>query len=64
MKMMNVDDLSKMMKVSRIWIYKLCREKRIPWYRIESCIRFDPQEIQEWLEERKVEASGEDRRRG
>jgi len=54
MELITVEDVSKMMKVSRIWIYKLCREKKIPCYRIESCIRFDPGEIKEWLAERKV----------
>jgi len=54
MEMMTVNDVSTMLKVSKIWIYKLCREKRIPFYHIERCIRFDPGEIQEWLAEKKV----------
>jgi excisionase family DNA binding protein len=54
MEMITVDDVSKMLKVSKIWIYKLCREKRIPYYRIEACIRFDPGEIQEWVAKKRV----------
>ena len=54
MELITVNDVSKMMKVSRIWIYKLCREKRIPFYHIERCIRFDSEEIGEWLAKRKV----------
>ena len=49
---LTVDDLTKTLRVSRVWIYKLVREKRIPFYHIEKCIRFSPSEIQEWLKER------------
>jgi excisionase family DNA binding protein len=49
---LTVDDLIKTLRVSRVWIYKLVREKRIPFYHIEKCIRFSPSEIQEWLKER------------
>lgn len=49
---LTVDDLSHTLKVSRVWIYKLVREKRIPFYHIEKCVRFAPSEIQEWLNQR------------
>jgi excisionase family DNA binding protein len=50
---LTVDDLSKTLKVSRVWIYKLVREKRIPFYHIEKCVRFSPSAINEWLESKK-----------
>ncbi len=50
---LTVDDLSQKLKVSRVWIYKLVRQKRIPFYHIEKCVRFSPEEIREWLGERK-----------
>jgi excisionase family DNA binding protein len=46
---LTVDDLSKGLKVTPVWIYKLVREKRIPFYHIEKCIRFSPSEIEKWL---------------
>ena len=49
---LTVDDLSKKLRVSRVWIYKLVRENRIPFYHIEKCLRFSPSEIQNWLKER------------
>ena len=52
-ELLTVEDLSKTLKVSRVWIYKLVREKRIPFYHIEKCLRFSPSEVNEWLEERK-----------
>lgn len=52
-ELLTVSDLSKRLRVSPVWIYKLVREKRIPFYHIEKCIRFSPSDIQIWLEERK-----------
>ncbi|MGO8990469.1 MAG: helix-turn-helix domain-containing protein [bacterium] len=50
---LTVDDLSKALKVTPVWIYKLVREKRIPFIHVERCIRFSEREITEWLEKRK-----------
>jgi excisionase family DNA binding protein len=50
---LTVEDLSQMLQLSRIFIYKLVREKRIPFYHIEKCVRFCPKEIQEWIAERR-----------
>ena len=47
------DDLAKSWKVTRIWIYKLVREKKIPSYRLGKCVRFKPAEIAQWLEEKR-----------
>ena len=47
------DQLAESLKVSRVWIYKLVREKKIPFYHIEKCVRFLPSEIESWLQERK-----------
>lgn len=47
------EDLSQMLQVSRVFIYKLVREKRIPFYHLERCVRFSPGEIEEWLREKK-----------
>jgi excisionase family DNA binding protein len=50
---LTVGDLSKALKVTPVWIYKLVREKRIPFIHVERCVRFSPSEIEKWLEERK-----------
>jgi len=51
---LTVDDLSEKLKISKVWIYKLVRQKRIPFYHIEKCVRFSPEEIRQWLEERRL----------
>jgi len=50
---LTVDDLSKALRVTPVWIYKLVRQKRIPFIHVERCVRFSPSEIEKWLEERK-----------
>lgn len=50
---LTVDDLSKALRVTPVWIYKLVREKRIPFIHVERCVRFSPSEIEAWLEERR-----------
>ncbi len=46
------DELSKILKVSRAWIYKLCDQDRIPFFRLAAkVIRFNPGEIEAWMEE-------------
>ncbi len=50
---LTVDELSEKLKVTKVWLYKLVREKRIPFYHIEKCVRFSPSEIQIWLEEKR-----------
>jgi excisionase family DNA binding protein len=50
---LTVDELSERLKVSKVWLYKLVREKRIPFYHTEKCIRFSSLDIQNWLEERR-----------
>lgn len=51
--LMTVDQLKEKLGVSRVWLYKLVREKRIPFYHIEKCIRFSPSEIDQWLESKR-----------
>jgi hypothetical protein len=36
-----------------VTVYSWVRRGVVPYYRIEGCIRFDPNEIEAWLRERK-----------
>jgi excisionase family DNA binding protein len=51
--LLTVDQLAENLNVSRVWLYKLVREKRIPFFHIDKCIRFSPSEIEKWLESKK-----------
>jgi excisionase family DNA binding protein len=35
--------------VSRITIFKLAKARRIPCFRIGTCVRFDPRAVANWL---------------
>ena len=46
------EELSKMLKVSRVWIFKLCDQGRIPFFRLAGkVIRFRVDEIERWIED-------------
>jgi excisionase family DNA binding protein len=50
------EELSKALKISRVWVYKLCDQGRIPFFRLAGkVIRFDAQEIKKWMEESRGE---------
>ena len=50
--LLTVDDLVKAWKVTPVWIYKLVREKRIPFVHIERCVRFKLSDIEQWVKDR------------
>jgi excisionase family DNA binding protein len=49
-------DLARTLKVSKQAVYAWVEGGKIPFIRIEKCIRFDPEEIKEWLKERRMAA--------
>ena len=46
---LTADDLAKLLSMSRITIFKHAKAKRIPSFRIGTCVRFDPKSVAEWL---------------
>lgn len=48
-----VDEVATLLSSRRVWVYKLVREGRIPYYHLERSLRFSPEEIRAWLEERR-----------
>ena len=46
-----VGEISEILKVSEVWIYKLVREDRIPFVRVAGkTVRFKELEIEQWIE--------------
>jgi excisionase family DNA binding protein len=41
--------LAQLLAVSRITIFKLAKARRIPCFRIGTCVRFDPRAVAKWL---------------
>ena len=46
-------ELAEKLKVSRAAISQWCCQGKIPFYRFGKSVRFDPEEIMQWLKEKK-----------
>jgi excisionase family DNA binding protein len=46
---LNARQLSDLLRVSRITIFKLAKAGRMPSFRIGTCVRFDPKSTAAWL---------------
>ncbi len=57
-ELLKIEDVAKLLKMSEGHIYNLVSRREIPFTRISrKAIRFDPDEIQEWLKKKKVEVA-------
>lgn len=54
MTLVKVEDVAELLKMSPSKIYRECRKKQIPHFKIGGAIRFDPDEVRDWLEDQKV----------
>ena len=52
-----VNELATYLGISVSGVRKLVREKRIPYFKVLSCIKSDLKEINEWLEKSEKEES-------
>jgi excisionase family DNA binding protein len=46
---LTANELSKILAVSHITIFKQAKAGRIPSFRIGTCVRFDPKTTADWL---------------
>lgn len=53
---LDVYELSERLSISVSWIYAMVSMKKIPYYKIGRVVRFDRDEIERWLKEKRVEA--------
>jgi excisionase family DNA binding protein len=42
-------ELARILNVSKITIFKQAKARRIPSFRIGTCVRFDPRAVANWL---------------
>lgn len=54
-KLYNITDISKLLGVSKITIYRLVEAKKISCYRIKGCIRFSETDIRNYLDSIRIE---------
>jgi len=53
MKLMTINELSKILQVKCKTIYDWVHKKRIPYYKLEGSLRFNEDEILKWLKSKK-----------
>ncbi len=53
-----VKELARYLRISERWIHERTRRDEIPCYRLGTALRFDPQEVQVWMIQRRVSTVG------
>lgn len=56
-EIVGVNELATYLGISVSGVRKLVREKRIPYFKVLSCIKFDLKEVNEWLEKSEKQES-------
>lgn len=56
-KLISIDELANNLGMSKETIYQWTSMKVIPFYKVGRLVRFDEQEIDSWLTERKQQVS-------
>jgi len=46
-------EVASWLKMSRVWVYKQAEKGMLPFHRVGDAIRFDPEEIRNYLDERR-----------
>ena len=57
-KLYTIDQVAKMLAVSKITVYRLVETRKIPFYKIKGCIRFAEKDIFGYLDQRRIEPVG------
>lgn len=47
-KLVNVSEIGELLSVKPATIYKWVQQGKIPFYKIEGLVRFDPDEVWDW----------------
>jgi len=46
---LTAEELSKLLNVSKVVVYRLAAQGRVPSFRVATCLRFDPRAVANWL---------------
>lgn len=57
MELYTVPELAKYLKCSRQKVYQLVAERKVPFVKVEGSVRFQPEDIEAWLDSNKIAAS-------
>lgn len=51
-KLIDIDDLARLLSVAKGTIYNWCSQRKIPFVKVERCLRFDIDAIAEFIKAR------------
>ena len=54
MDFLTIEEVAEILRVSRATIYRECRNKNIPYFKVAGAIRFDRTDIAAWIEASRV----------
>lgn len=54
--LLNPDQAAERLGISKLTLYKWCRARRVPFIKDRGMLRFDPVELELWVDERRVPA--------
>jgi excisionase family DNA binding protein len=54
--LLDIDQCSDLVNLKKSTLYKKVCKREIPFVKINGSLRFRPEEIEEWIEEKSVEA--------
>ena len=57
-KLLTIQEVCELLKVSRSYIYWLTHQKKIPFIKMHGHLRFRSSAIDDWLREREVQIGG------
>lgn len=55
-RLIKADEAAEILQLTRRTIYDLVQKRKIPFYRYDGGIRFDVEDLKEYLEKRRVKA--------
>lgn len=58
-KLITIDDVADLFNVSKTTVYRMVQSRILPFYRIGGNLRFDEQEMLDYLERQRVSPIGE-----
>lgn len=58
--LLTVTELAKLLRLTKRGVYSLIQQKRIPFIKISNRVRFDHQDVLQYLSENRVPASNEE----
>lgn len=56
--LMTIEELCRLLKVNKSYVYQLTHRKAIPHFKIGNHLRFDRNQIGEWLKDQEVRCGG------